>query len=238
MIQFRRTWLGLVALAVTAATFNGCVGPKCWFGGCGNSGCAAGCNNGGCDDCDDGCNFLGGPGVAKGPGFCNYRTLAIPDVQPLGSVVRAHYHTMQTNGEAADFILHRHEFVGRTAELTPLGKDHIVEIAARMRSTPFPVIVERSENNSDPELDAHRRNIVARILTDFGNGDAQQRTFVSRAYGRGLNSREAEIDSYRFLFSRGGFGNFGNNFGGGFGGGGIGGGGFGGGGFGGFGGGF
>lgn len=155
--------------------------------------------------------------------------MAIPDVQPLGSVVRAHYHTMQTNAEAADFIFHRHEFVGKTAELTPRGKDHIVEVGARMRSAPFPVIIERSENNSDPELDAFRRNIVAQILADFGNPDAQQRTIVSPAYGKGLNSREAEVDYNRFIFTRGGFGNFGNNFGGGFGNGG------GGGGFGGFG---
>jgi hypothetical protein len=54
---------------------------------------------------------------------------------------------METNGEAADFIIHRHEFVGKTAELTSDGKDHILELAARMRSTPFPVLIERGENN-------------------------------------------------------------------------------------------
>ena len=143
--------------------------------------------------------------------------MAIPDVQPLGSVVRAHYHTMQANAEAADFIFHRHEFVGKTAELTPSGKDHIVEVAARMRSAPFPVLVERSEHNSDPEVDALRRETVAQILSDFGNPDARQRTIVSPAYGKGINSREAEVDYFRFTFTRGGFGNFGNNFGNGFG---------------------
>ncbi|MBW3543415.1 MAG: hypothetical protein KY476_24445 [Planctomycetes bacterium] len=135
-----------------------------------------------------------------------HREASIPTVFPLGSIVRAHYHTMQTNGEAADFIVHRNEFVGSTAELTPQGKDHIVEIAARMRSAPFPVLIERSEHNSDPELDAHRRRIVARILHDFGAPEADQRTIVSEAYGRGFNSIEAEFDYYRFLYSRGGFG--------------------------------
>jgi hypothetical protein len=149
----------------------------------------------------------------------NWRSLAIPDKYPLVSVNRAHYHTMETNGEAADFILHRHEFVGKTAELTSDGKDHVLELAARMRSTPFPVLIERGENNSDPELDAHRRQIVARILADLGNGDAEQRTIVSPAYGPGINSREAEFDYYQRIGSRGLGNNNGNNNGGGFGGG-------------------
>jgi hypothetical protein len=209
--------------------FTGCMGFRPWCcgssglfcksKGCAPMGCGANGCNGECDECDDddGCCLLG---------WCCFhrRSMAIPDVQPLGSVVRAHYHTMQTNAEAADFIIHDHEFVGMTAELTPSGKDHIVEIAARMRSAPFPVIVERSENNSDPELDAFRRDLVAQILSDFGNPDAQQRTFVAPAYGKGLNSREAEVDYYRFIYTRGGFGNFGNNFGSGLGnGGGVGG---------------
>ena len=154
------------------------------------------------------------------------RSFAIPDTYPLGNVVRAHYEAMETNGEASDFIIHRREFIDNTAELTPDGKDHIVEIAARMRSAPFPVLVERSDNNSDPELDQFRRNMVAQILTDFGNPDAQQRTLVSTPYGRGLISLEAEHDYYRFIGSRGS-NNYGNNSG--YGGGGYGGGGYGGG---------
>ena len=175
------------------------------------------------------------PTIAWTPSWlASRRSLAIPEQYPLGSVNRAHYHTMQTNGEATDFIIHRNEFVGSSAELTFDGKDHIVEIAARMRSAPFPVLVERSENNSDPELDQKRRNLIAKILIDFGNPDANQRTVVSPAYGKGINSREAEIEYYRFISTRGrGNGNSqnGNSFGGGFGGGGFGGGGFGGGGF-------
>jgi hypothetical protein len=124
---------------------------------------------------------------------------------------------MQTNGEAADFILHRNDFVADTAELTPDGKDKILEIAARMRSDPFPVLVERSENNSNPELDAFRRNLVAQVLFDLGNPDADQRTIVSTSYGPGFNSQQAESDYYQYLGSSGG--NNGGNFGGGFGGG-------------------
>jgi hypothetical protein len=145
---------------------------------------------------------------------CTWRSPATPETLPLGSTVRAHYHTMEANGEAADFILHDHEFVRNSAELTPYGKDHILEVAARMRSTPFPVLVERSENNSDPELDAHRRNIVAQVLYSLGNPDADQRTIVAPAYGKGLNSQEAETDYNNFVFTRDGGGGGFNNVGG------------------------
>lgn len=141
-----------------------------------------------------------------------WRSYAIPDRYPLGSVVRAHYQAMQTNGEAADFIMHRCDFVGETAELTPQGRDHILEIGARMRSAPFPVLVERSDNNSNPQLDAERRTMTALVLNDLGNPDADQRTFVSPAYGRGETSYEGEIDYYRFIYSRGGFGGANNGF--------------------------
>jgi hypothetical protein len=166
-----------------------------------------------------------GPWLGGKSCCCCHRNPAIPDRFPLGSVNRAHYHAMQTNGEAADFILHRNDFVGETAELTPNGKDHVLEIAARMRSAPFPVLVERSEHNSNPQLDADRRVTVASVLGDLGNGDADQRTIVATPYGRGITSMEGQIDYGHFLFNgRGGFGNnlfggFGGGFSGGFGGG-------------------
>jgi hypothetical protein len=180
--------------------FKGKDCDSCSTGSC-STGCDTGCEMGcsdcskksklfkkdkGCDSCDSGCES----GCGKKSGFgccgslcggcflCNNRSNAIPEQYPVGAVERAHFHQMQTNGEAADFILHRNDFVLSSAELTPDGKDKILEIAARMRSAPFPVIVERSENNSDPELDAHRRALVAQILTDCGNPDANNRTFV------------------------------------------------------------
>jgi hypothetical protein len=167
-------------------------------------------------------------------GCLERRSLAIPDEYPLGAVERAHFHQMQTNAEAADFILYQKDFVGQTAELTPDGKDKILEIAARMRSAPFPVIVERSWNNSDPELDSFRRDFVAMVLSEKGNPDAGNRVFVSPSYGPGKQSLEAAPEYYMFTYQ--GFGN-GNGFGGGGGGFGGGGGGFGGGGGGGLGGG-
>lgn len=156
------------------------------------------------------------------------RSLSIPDKYPLGSIVRAHYHQMETNGEAFDFIMHRNEFINFTGELTAFGLDHILEIAARARSAPFPILIERSENNSDPELDQHRRQMVAMMLSQMGIPNAQARVIVSQSYAPGLNGDEAQAAYFRFLDNGnndnggggGGGGGFGGGGGGGFGGGG------------------
>ena len=144
---------------------------------------------------------------------------AIPDVMPLGSIVRSHWHVMETNAEASDFVIYRCEFVDNSSELTPAGQSHIAEIAARMPSTPFPVIVQQTQNNSDPELDQIRRDLVIRVLSDLGVPDAARRTYVSQAYGKGINSMEAEQDYGRFRSVRQNNGQGGNGGGGGGGGG-------------------
>lgn len=161
------------------------------------------------------------------------RSLAIPDTYPLGSVPRAHYHQMETNGEADDFVINRHEFIRSTAELNTWGLDHVLEIAARAPGNPFPIIIERSENNSDPELDQHRRLIVTRILAEKGVSNAASRVVVSQSYDRGYFGEEADRAYFQFIRSgnnngnnRGGGGGGGGGLGGGIGGGGFGGGGF------------
>ncbi len=226
----------LVSSAVLLLGSTGCV----HFGGCGGvAGCDP-CGQGSCDPCGydacghGACGPCGGVGwrpcLGRGClsraystlsgkltsadiaacGVIYHRSNAIPETLPLGSTNRAWYQVMQTNAEASDFIIYQMEFVGETATLTPDGKDHVWEIAARMRSTLFPVIIERSTHNANPELDAHRRNVVVAIL--------------STPYSPGYNALEAEPLYYQHLRTGGinQYGTFGNNFGqfGGFGGGG------------------
>ena len=156
-------------------------------------------------------------GGRLGGAFATTSRYPIPERYPLGSINRSHYHAMQSNAEATDFVINQHEFIGETAELTRDGRDHLLEVGARMRSAPFPVLVERSTNNETPELDAERRVAVARYLSEMGNPDADQRTIVSTAYSRGLNSFEGEMDYYRQFNFRGttfGNSNNGSGFGG------------------------
>ena len=169
------------------------------------------CNSSECNssDCSPGCfAWCGAKHYPRG-------RYAIPDVIPLGAVNRAHWHMMETNGEAGDFVIYRNEFVDNSSELTPYGRDHIMEIAARMPSAPFPVLVQRTLHNSDPELDHIRRDIVVRVLTDLGNQDADQRTVVSQPYSNGINSMEGEQDYGRFRQIRGRNGGGGGGGGGG-----------------------
>jgi hypothetical protein len=202
--------------------YNSCGCDPCGSGGaCGRvRGCRTGC--GGCGTCG-GCGLVGGAYRHTSSALTNadlrlcsafyQRSNAIPDTLPLGSTNRAWYQVMETNAEASDFIIHLHDFVGDTARLTPDGRDHIWEIAARMRSTPFPVIVQRSENNSNPELDALRRQLVVSVLSSFGNADAEQRTVVSTTYSPGYNDLQAEPMYFRHVGSNGfnNTGSFGNN---------------------------
>ncbi len=158
------------------------------------------------------------------------RSMAIPDTYPLGSTVRNHYHQMETNGEAEDFVMHRHEFIGASGELNSFGLDHLLEIAARMRTAPYPVLIERSENNSDPELDQFRRRQVADLLTALGNPAANSRVVVSQDYDPGIAGQTAASNYRQFIElddddGRGGRGGGGGGRGGGFGGAGFGGGG-------------
>jgi len=120
-----------------------------------------------------------------------------PCLYPLGAVNQAHYEAMQANGQAAAFTVHQFEFIGTTSELSSAGKDHLLEIAGRARSVPFPIVIERTDGNSNPTLDEHRRSSVAQVMLDLGIGDAAQRTIVAPVYWKELSSREPEIDAAR-----------------------------------------
>lgn len=115
---------------------------------------------------------------------------AVPIMHPLGSVSYAHYHAMETNGEAADFVINVCDFEPGSADLSAAGRDHILEVGARMAGTPFPILVERSDEGG--EIDSRRKQIVTEVLTQLGNADAAQRVMVSRPYSDGVRAAEYE----------------------------------------------
>ncbi len=113
---------------------------------------------------------------------------AVPYMNPLGSVSYAHYHAMEANGEAADFVINRSDFESGSPDLTPAGRDHILEVGARMNATPFPVLIEPSDEGDD--VDLHRKQIVTEILSQLGNADAAQRVMISRPYSDGIRAAD------------------------------------------------
>ena len=126
---------------------------------------------------------------------------------PLGQVTDAHWETMQTNAEAADFIFFDHEFVGDTAELAPGAKRHLEQVALRLEHAPFPVVVEQSPHNARPELDQLRRRVVVEQLARLGVPDVADRVVTASAFAEGFTSMEGEQAYYQTIsqrFGRGG----------------------------------
>src|SRR6056297_35066 len=122
----RSYWIIItLLLAVSTCGLSGCASAPF----CGTSSCEV------CGGCETGCDACSGGGWGWNwggfgwPSYLNwaskearfwsrFRSNAIPEALPLGVVPRAHYQAMETNGEAVDFILYRHDFVLQTAELT------------------------------------------------------------------------------------------------------------------------
>ncbi|MCH9653755.1 MAG: hypothetical protein K0U86_07055 [Planctomycetes bacterium] len=152
---------------------------------------------------------------------------------PLGTISDDIWQKQEENGEASDFVIHESEFVGTTAKLNAAGEDHIKQIAVRMISTPFPIVVEPSSMSvkqsdeykypihGNDDLDMHRRNVIVKMLQAMNVHDADERVVVSPAFTPGFEGFEA-YRAYTNGFRNRGNGNVGGSFGG-FGGGGLGG---------------
>ena len=130
--------------------------------------------------------LIGGlSGCASSPVWSSLHSdTSVPDVWPLGSLSAAHWHTMETNAEASDFVIVRSEFVRHSPQLSEHGRRHVMEIAARLGNVPFPVLIEPAERT--PQLDAARRDHVVWLLQQLGV-DAAGRVVVSPPYSNGLN---------------------------------------------------
>lgn len=123
---------------------------------------------------------------------------------PLGRSVDAYFKKQEEAGESQDFVVYEHEFMDDGIRLTPDGEDHLRQIAARVASTPFPVIVERSQLGfkpgakhefpvqNDPDLDVKRQQVVVRALTAMGVPNAYARVVIGPAMAPGYTSFEGE----------------------------------------------
>src|SRR5690606_16342678 len=87
---------------------------------------------------------------------------------PIGQVSDSFWETQQTNAEAADFTFYDHEFRGDTAELGPGAKRHLESVAMRLEHVPFPIVIEQSQHNAKPQLDAARRQTIVMHLNRMG----------------------------------------------------------------------
>jgi hypothetical protein len=133
---------------------------------------------------------------------------------PIGQVSDSFWETQQTNAEAADFIFYDHEFRGDTAELSPGAKRHLESVALRLEHVPFPVVIEQSQHNAKPQVDAMRRQAIVMHLNRMGITNADERVVVAGAFAEGFTAVEGERAYYNGVLGNLNGGGTGRRFGG------------------------
>ncbi|MCE9529045.1 MAG: hypothetical protein K8R36_23605 [Planctomycetales bacterium] len=136
---------------------------------------------------------------------------------PVGQVSDSHWETQQTNAEAADFIFYDHEFRFdttkhvETAQLSPLAKKHLAEVALRLEHVPFPVVIEELPRNHDDAknhekglLEQARRKTIVEQLNRLGVTNADERVVIANACAEGFTGVEGERSYFNII--NGGFG--------------------------------
>ena len=137
---------------------------------------------------------------------------------PVGQVTDSFWETQQTNAEAADFIFYDHEFKrmttddhAETAQLSPLAKKKLEQVASRLPHVPFPVIIEQfprdhdtAKNHQKGLVEEARRRTVVEQLNRLGITDADERVVISNAFPEGFTGIEGERSYFNII--NGGFG--------------------------------
>lgn len=142
-----------------------------------------------------------------------YQTPPPPD--PLGTYSDPLWRMQEDNAEQSDFVMYQHEFRMNQPVLNAAGQDHLKEIAHRIQcGQDLPVLIEMSDTyiepdseyqypvNRNPQLDDHRRELVARTLYAMGVEDAHHRVVVSHRYSAGMDAMEAAT-AYESSLGRG-----------------------------------
>ncbi|MHC4875553.1 MAG: hypothetical protein ACYTGL_03575 [Planctomycetota bacterium] len=155
---------------------------------------------------------------------CDYMGDITPN--PIGTLVDPVFQAQEANAEAADFVVHEHEWVGNSATLNERGKDHVQSIAARANSQDFPIVIEESSRSTRPDtqyqypvhnndqLDSHRRAMLVEALTIMGVADAEDRVVVGHDFVHGFWNAEANRALQQGFNNQGGAGGGGGGGGG------------------------
>jgi hypothetical protein len=144
---------------------------------------------------------------------------AIP--APVGTYVNKFIDLQAAKAEADDFVVYNHEWYLGGRDLGPYGRYHLNEMAKRLPSVPFPVVIEPTV---DEELNEERRRVIVLLLERYRVPNPNERVILAFPMAGGLYGREAEALPETFFsnaaaaqqYSGFGFGTgsgFGSNFG-------------------------
>jgi hypothetical protein len=150
---------------------------------------------------------------------------------PAGTHVHAWQDGQVASAAKDRGVFYQNEFLPKSAELSPSGREHVVEAVQQALYNSLPIVVEQS---SDSALDGARLQAVHATFASAGVVLAPEQIFVAKPAAHGFDGFRAQQAVRSSMMSggggMGGGGMGGGGMGGGGGGGGMGGGGFGGGG--------
>jgi hypothetical protein len=126
---------------------------------------------------------------------------------PLGKRVFEHATTQIANATAARMVLYDYDFLEGSSRLNLSGQDKLDEIAAKLPTNFFPIIIERTPKT--PGLAQARQAAVLAALASGPFPVPRERVVVGRPIANGLSGQEAILVNFNQLgltAAGGGFG--------------------------------
>ena len=126
---------------------------------------------------------------------------------PLGQALYAQGRTQVDNGIAARMVFYDYDFEQGSGKLNLKGRDKLNDVIARLPTTFFPVIIERTPQT--PALEVARQTTVLEELAKGPFPVPPQRVVVGRPISNGLSGQESPLIYANLLgqtAARGGFG--------------------------------
>ncbi len=136
-------------------------------------------------------------GLSAAPASAGLLPATVPE--PLGATVNGVFKVQANLAYADHFVIYEMEWKGLTAELSPYGRFHILEMARRWGTTPAPIVIEV---NLDDKVNEQRRMTVVNALAKTGVPDPERRVVVGFSRAEGLFGDEAMFLYPQFLLIR------------------------------------
>jgi len=111
------------------------------------------------------------------------------EAPPLGATLHTHFRVMVANGEAANMVLYRYDFVDGSDSLNLHGRDQLTKIACIAAQNHFPIVIERTPE--DPKVAEARRAAVLNLLSMNNIPVTPDRVVIGPSIATGLSGVDA-----------------------------------------------
>jgi hypothetical protein len=133
-------------------------------------------------------------------GCCHDKCCCCDDVlipPPAGTYTQAIFDAQARKAEADDFVVYKNEWFNAGTKLGPYGEYHLNQIAKRLPTVPFPVVLQPE---ADSGLNQARLEVLITCLANKGIVDPEQRVIIAYPEAEGLFGEcEAESAFLRML---------------------------------------